>query len=119
MGKSRLAPIKPVTIPRMELSAAVIATRLDRISRGELTLSISESFFWTDSTCILRYIENKDKWFKTFVANRIATIHEVSSPPQRNYVNPQSNPADNASRGVSGDSLHRWTHGPEFLTQSS
>ena len=118
MGKSRLAPIKPMTIPRMELSAAVIATRLDRISRGELTLPISESFFWTDSTCVLRYIENKEKRFQTFVANRIATIHEASTPPQWNYVNTQSNPADDASRGVSADSLHRWTHGPEFLTQT-
>ena len=58
MGKSRLAQIKPVTIPHMELSAAVIATRLDRISRKELTLPIDQSFFWTDSTCVLRYIEN-------------------------------------------------------------
>ena len=60
MGKSRLAPIKPVTIPRLELSAAVVATRLEKISRGELSLPINESFFWTDSTCVLRYLENQD-----------------------------------------------------------
>lgn len=114
MGKSRLPPIKPMTIPRIELSAAVIATRLDRISRAELTLLISESFFWTDSTCLLRSIENKEKRFQTFVANWIATIHEASTLPQWNYVNStQSNPED-ASRGVSVDSLHRWTHEPEF-----
>ena len=117
MGKSRLAPMKSVTVPRMELSAAVVATRLDTMSRKELSLPISESFFWTDSTCVLRYIENEDKRFQTFVANRIATIHEASSPDQWRYVNTQLNPADDASRGVSADSLHRWIHGPEFLIQ--
>ena len=50
MGKSRLAPMKSVTVPIMELSAAVVATRLDAMSRKELSLPISESFFWTDST---------------------------------------------------------------------
>ena len=96
MGKSRLAPLKPVTIPRMELSAAVIATRLDNISRKELSLPIDQSFFWTDSTCVLRYIENQDKRFQTFVANRVATIHDASTPSQWHYVNTHSNPADDA-----------------------
>ena len=76
-----------------------------------------QAIFWTDSTCVLRYIANQDKLFQTFVANRPATIQEVSSPSQWRYVNTQSNPADDASRGVSADSLHRWIHGPEFLTQ--
>ena len=53
MGKSRLAPIKSLTIPRMELSAAVLATRLDKISRDELSIPVDQSFFWTDSTCVL------------------------------------------------------------------
>ena len=82
MGKARLAPIKPLTIPRMELSAAVVATKLDRICRQELSIPIDQSKFWTDSTCVLRYIENQDKRFQTFVANRIAAIHSVSSPFQ-------------------------------------
>ena len=118
MGKSRLAPIKPVTIPRMELSAAVVATRLDRIAKQELTLPINGSFFWTDSTCVLRYIENQDKRFQTFVANRVATIHDSSSPKQWRYVNTQANPADHASRGLPADCLEQWIQGPEFLLQS-
>lgn len=115
MGKSRLAPIKPVTIPCLELSAAVIATRLDRISRNKLTLPITESFFWTDNTCVLWYIENQDKRFQTFVANCIATIHDVSSPLQWKYVNTQDNPADDSSRGVPADFLQCWIHGPNFF----
>ena len=116
MGKSRLTPIKPVTIPCLELSAAVIATRLDRISRNELTLPIAESIFWTDSTCVLQYIENQDKRFQIFVANQVATIRDASSPSQWKYLNTQDNPADDASRGVPPDSLQRWIHGPPFLS---
>ena len=61
MGKSRLTPLKPVTIPRMELSAAVHSTRLDRMIRQEIDLSTHISFFWTHSTCILRYIANDER----------------------------------------------------------
>ena len=53
IGNSRLAPIKPPTIPRMELSAAVVATKFEKITRQELSLPIDQSFFWTDSTCVL------------------------------------------------------------------
>ena len=119
MGKSRLAPIKPVTIPRMELSAAVVATKLDKITRQELSIPVDRSFFWTDSTCVLRYIESQDKRFQTFVANRVAAIHNASSPSQWMYVNTELNPADDASRGVQADSLERWIEGPEFLRQSN
>ena len=45
LGKSRLAPLKPVTIPRMELSTIVLSTRLDRMIRKELEYGIEESFF--------------------------------------------------------------------------
>ena len=57
MTKSRLAPLKTITILRLELSAAVLAVRLDRIIHKEITLPIKSSTFWTDSTCVLRYIE--------------------------------------------------------------
>ena len=112
------APIKPLTIPRMELSAAVVATKLDGICRRELSLSIDQSFFWTDSTCVLGYIENEDKRFQTFVANRVAAIHKASFPSQWHYVNTELNPADDASRGVQADALERCIQGPEFLLQA-
>ena len=116
MGKSRLVPIKPTTIPRLELSAAVRATRLDRISQNGLTLPIIESFFWTDSTCVLWYIKNQDKRFQTFVANRVATIHNASSLSQWKYVNTQDNTADYSSSGALANSLQHWIHRPNFLS---
>ena len=116
-AKSRLAPLKARTIPRMELSAAVLATRLDRMIRQE----VDSSTFWTDSTCVLRYIENKDKRFQIFVANRVSAILDQSIATQWRYVETSLNPADEASRGMTVDALisnERWTQGPPFLKQS-
>ena len=120
MGKSRLAPLKPVTIPRMELSAAVLSTRLDRIIRDEIELPIQEAVYWTDSTCVLRYIENDARRYQTFVANRVSAIREQSSPRQWKYVDTKLNPADDASRGMTAEAItkaNRWINGPDFLWQ--
>ena len=76
MGKARLAPLKSITVPRMESSAAVLATRLDKITKEELSLPVDQSFFWTGSTCVLRYVENDTKRFHTFVPNRVVAIGE-------------------------------------------
>ena len=121
MGKSRQTPQKSVTIPRLELSAAVVATRLNKMMQHELDVALEEEFFWTDSTCVLSYITNKEKRFQTFVANRITTIHEGSRPDQWNYVDTDSNPADDAFRGLSAeDIIHqsRWINGPPFLWEA-
>ena len=74
MAKSRLVPLKAMTIPKMELSAAVLATTLDHMIKQEVTMSIDKSTFWTHGTCVLHYIENKDKRIQTFVPNRISAI---------------------------------------------
>jgi hypothetical protein len=100
-----VAPLKETTIPRLELSAAVVATRLDKMVRHESDIRIDASQFWTDSTCVLGYLKNKNKRFQTFVANRIATILEASSPIQWRYVTSEQNPADDASRGLTADAL--------------
>ncbi|KAK3702238.1 hypothetical protein QZH41_005406 [Actinostola sp. cb2023] len=118
-AKSILAPLKAMTIPRV--LATVLATRLDRMIQQEFTITIDSSTFWTDSTCVLRYIENKDKRFQTFVANRVAAILDQSTETQWKYVETSLNPADEASRGMTVDAfLHnkRWTDGPDFLKQS-
>ena len=120
MGKSRLAPLKVMTIPRLELSAAVLAVRQDTMLRRETDLDICKSTFWTDSMLVLQYIRNQTKRFHTFVANRVTTIHEASSPEQWRYVNTELNPADDASRGLDADSMlarDRWRNGPRFLWQ--
>ena len=71
-----------MTIPRLELSAATVAVKLDKMIKKELEIKVHKSVFWTDSTSVLRYIRNEDKRFHTFVANRISTIHDGSKPDQ-------------------------------------
>ena len=118
MAKSRLAPLKAMTIPPMELSAAVLAMRLDRIIKQEIDMVVHSSTFWTDSTCVFRYIENKDKRFQVFVANRVSAILDQSTAAQWRYVETTLNPADEASRGMTVDGLlmnERWKQGPAFL----
>lgn len=118
LGKSRLAPMKKMTIPRLELSAAATATKVVTMIQRELDLQIDEVFYWTDSTCAIGYISNEDRRFKTFVANKLAVIHENSNVSQWNYVNTKMNPADDASRGLSSEELvndSRWINGPQFL----
>lgn len=100
MGKSRLAPIKRMTIPRLELSGAVVACRLFDFLEEELEVPINQTIFWTDSTIVLGYIRNESRRFKTFVGNRISKIHDTTSPEQWRHVGTDLNPADIASRGI-------------------
>ncbi len=118
MAKSRVTTLKAVTVPRLELSAAVVASRFDRMIRKETDIPIKSSFFWTDSSCVLGYLYNERKRFQSFVANRVATILEMSSPTQWRLVPGKQNPADDASRGLSAEALlnsKRLFDGPEFL----
>jgi len=80
MAKSRLAPVKTVTLPRLELMAATLA--VDQLMQRELDIPLARSVFWTDSTIVLQYISNEHKCFHTFVANRVAAIRDSSSPEQ-------------------------------------
>ena len=82
IGKSRLAPMRVVTIPRLELMAAVLAVQINIMLQCELRMSVDETYFWTDSMIVIHYIRNRNKRFKTFVANRIAMIHEASTIKQ-------------------------------------
>ena len=82
MGKSRLAHVKTMTIPRLELSAAVVVIQLDKMLREELDITVDDSIFWSDSTSVLQYIRNESRRFHTFVANWISVIHDSSKPSQ-------------------------------------
>ena len=118
ISRSRLTPMKVVTIPRLELMAAVVAVQLSNILSQEMRLTVDRSVFWTDNMIVLQYINNRSRRFHTFVANRITVLHDSSSPEQWRYVNSELNPADDVSRGLSAsDLVHstRWKNGPAFL----
>ena len=120
IGKARVAPTKTVTVPRLELAAAVTAVKLSVAVCQELKYKFDRVRFWTDSTSVIQYIANETKRFKTYVANRLAVIREHSKLSQWRYVNTDANPADLFSRGVMPASYKKsetWLKGPDFLLE--
>ena len=117
MAKSRLAPLKRLTLPRLELQAATLAARQNALLRKELSLDLGPPTYWTDSTIVLQYISNTTARYHTFVANRVAEIQNATNVKEWRHVPTRENPADDASRGVSASDLSgsRWVHGPAFL----
>ncbi|XDV46694.1 hypothetical protein PO909_014534 [Leuciscus waleckii] len=117
MAKARVAPSKITSIPRLELSAAVVAARMSVLLESELNIKIDEEFFWTDSQVTLAYINNEARRFHIFVANRVQLIREYTIPSQWFYVDTKENPADHASRGLRASDIlsTTWLSGPEFL----
>ena len=98
MGKSRVTPVKQITIPRLELSAAVLSVRISSVLRKQLKYDNIQDVFWCDSQVTLGYINNDAKKFHVFVANRIQQIRDKTEPSQWKYVRSKENPADYASR---------------------
>ena len=118
MAKSRVTPLKPVTVPRLELTAAVVSTKISSLLQKELNYQDMQEFFWTDSRVVLGYISNEARRFHTFAANRVQAIRDHASPEQWRYVDTKDNPADDASRGLGANELirsERWWNGPNFL----
>ena len=116
-SKGRLAPIKTLTVPRLELCAAVEAVKLDNMLNTELGVKLIPSVFWSDSQITLAYISNNKKRFKVFVANRVAKIRGVSVPEQWHYIESGLNPSDVLSRGCQVNQIpEEWFSGPRFLS---
>ncbi|XP_048586408.1 uncharacterized protein LOC116604491 [Nematostella vectensis] len=120
MGKARLAPLREISIPRLELTAAVISVKLSKIIREELDLKVNKVNYWTDSMSVLKCINNETKRFHTFESNRLTIIHDGSNAGEWRYVNRDDNPADDGSKGLKMDTLirnDRWLKGPSFLLE--
>ena len=125
-AKSRLCPTAvKLTIPRVELCAAMLAVRTAQEVGKEMLIEEKCITYWTDSVTVLRYIRNEDKRFHVFVANRVAEIRYLTNPAmQWMFVPSEENPADMSSRplfltGSEQDDrkLQFWFLGPAFLKQ--
>ena len=118
MGKARVAPLKYMTIPRMELVVATLQVKIYVVLRKEFQIPITREIFWADSEAVFGYIRNQSKKFKGFVANRVEIIHENSCDSQWFHVNSKANRADYCSRGIDVNNTkatEAWFNGPSFL----
>lgn len=125
-SKSRVAPMKATTIPRLELCGAVILAKLVMEVQAELrqvnvTVPPNNIFFWSDSTIVLAWIASTSS-FQVYVSNRIARIRDLSTTHQWHHIPTNDNPADLISRGVGVHTIsvsNLWWHGPSWLSQES
>lgn len=116
-ARNRLAPIKPMTIPRLELMACWMGTRLLQSTLQGLTTPIKQIYFWSDSTTALAWIAQGNNW-SVFVQNRVSEIRK-STPVTAtwHYVPTKMNPADLPSRGCYPlqFAASKWWEGPTWL----
>ena len=118
IGKSQVVPLRFISIPQLELTAATLSVKVSRLISEEIDVHINDEIFWTDSQTVLGYINSDVQHFKIFVANRVQQIRHQTDKKQWHYVETTNNPADDASRGLESrhqEKIKRWFKGPSFL----
>ncbi|XP_061717583.1 uncharacterized protein LOC133525312 [Cydia pomonella] len=120
-SKARVCPLKPVSIPRLELQAALIASRFAQTILQAHHFKPSATIFWTDSTTVLKWIRSDARAFKPFVAHRLGEILETTNPSDWRWIPTFLNIADDATKPKRTDftASHRWFTGPQFLVEPS
>ena len=119
-SKTRVAPIKITSVPRLELMAALIGARFSKFVCNNHKIKINNKFFWSDSKTVLSWINSDHRKYNQFVAFRVTEILELSSNNEWRWTPTKQNVADEATKWVKIPNISttsRWFHGPEFLYQ--
>uniref|UniRef100_A0A6P7H6S0 Uncharacterized protein LOC114347780 n=1 Tax=Diabrotica virgifera virgifera TaxID=50390 RepID=A0A6P7H6S0_DIAVI len=118
LARTKVSPTRVQTIPRLELNAAVILSKLMSYLLQTLTISFSRIYAWSDSTVVLHWINSQPYKWKTFVSNRISYIQDRVASKHWRYIPSSLNSADHGSRGLFPEDFLNtpvWWVGHEFL----
>ncbi|XP_058450065.1 uncharacterized protein LOC131429749 [Malaya genurostris] len=114
-AKTKVAPLKHVTIPRLESMTALLGARLLLFVIENHTISVRKRFLWTDSATVLSWICSDHRTYRQFVACRVGEISSVTNECEWRWVPIKFNVADEATKGPCFDAGCRWYVGPDFL----
>ncbi|XP_047543301.1 uncharacterized protein LOC125075637 [Vanessa atalanta] len=117
-SRTRVAPLKQLTIPKLELCAAALLSELIEEISGLLKIPIEQIFAYTDSMVVLSWLQSQPHRWRTFVGNRVADVLRVLDNSRWSHIKSEENPADIATRGVKASDLRDtklWWNGPEWL----
>lgn len=121
-AKSRVAPLKEITIPRLELLAAVMLSEQMEAIIQACEFQDAKVTLWSDSTITINWIKKQPHELKAFVANRVKTIQEITKNWTWKHVQSADNPADLVSRGMKMQDFlcsKLWLEGPSWLKKAN
>lgn len=117
-SRTKVAPLKQLSIPKLELCAAALLAELINDLKDLLKIPKNKIFAWTDSMVVMSWLQSQPSRWRTFVANRVADITRILDNDRWRFVQSTDNPADIATRGVKASDLASfdlWWSGPEWL----
>ncbi|XP_062539111.1 uncharacterized protein LOC134207403 [Armigeres subalbatus] len=117
-AKTKVAPLRTLSIPRLELQAAMMGSRLLQNICSALTINIQRRFLWSDSATVLAWLRSDSRRYHQFVSFRVGEILSLTSVDEWRYVPSRENVADDATKWNGGPSFDpdcRWYQGPLFL----